>query len=135
MLADAAKAAKYPTLPRHAHVKARYEDRTANGLTRAVVDWMTLQGHFATRLDSTGTYRADLSRYIPSQQRKGMPDVFDMVNDRAVFVEVKVGRNHLSNDQKVAIADLKRAGAAVYIDQNFQGFFDWFNGPIQPPFV
>lgn len=75
-LADQRKAEKHPTLPAHARVKASYTDKTANDLTRAVVDYLTLSGHFATRLQSTGTYRADLNRYVPSQQRKGLPDVF-----------------------------------------------------------
>lgn len=135
-LADQRKATKHPTLPAHARVKAKYSDKTANGLTRAVVDYLTLSGHFATRLQSTGTYRADLNRYIPSQQRAGMPDVFAVVNGRAVHVEIKIGGDYLSNDQKHALADLQRAGAAVYVARSFQGFHDWFTAEfLTPPFA
>ncbi len=56
-LADERKAAKHPTLPAHARVKAKYSDRSANDLTRCIVDYLTLLGHFATRLQSTGTYQ------------------------------------------------------------------------------
>ena len=127
-LADQSKAAKHPTLPAHARVKAKYSDADANGLTRAVVDYLNLSGHFATRLQSTGTYRADLGKYVPSQQRRGMPDVFAVVDSRAVLIEIKVGRDTLSSDQKQTLADLKRAGASCYVAQDFQGFYDWFAG-------
>ena len=130
-LADERKAAKHPTLPAHARVKAKYSDQDANSLTRAVVDYLTLSGHFATRLQSTGTYRADLNRYVPSQQRKGMPDVFAVVEGRAVHIEIKVGKDRLSDDQKQAISDLQQAGASVFVATTFQGFYDWFIAEFQ----
>ncbi len=130
-LADQRKAAKHPTLPAHARVKAKYSDADANGLTRAIVDYLNLSGHFATRLQSTGTYRADLGKYVPSQQRRGMPDVFAVVDGRAVHIEIKVGRDALSSDQKQAISDLKQAGASVYVATTFQGFYDWFIAEFQ----
>lgn len=135
LLADATKAARHPTLPAHALVRSKYSDKKANDLTRAIVDFLNFSGYTATRLQSTGTYRADLQKFVPSQQRRGLPDIAAVVNGRAVYVEVKVGKDRLSNDQKEAIADLQRAGAAVYIASDFQGFFDWFNGFVQPPFI
>lgn len=126
MLADARKAELHPTLPPHARVKSKYSDKSANELTRAVVDWFGFQGQFATRLQSTGTYREDLKRYVPSQQRRGLPDVFAVINGRAVHVEVKVGNDRLSDDQKEAIKALQAAGAAVHVVGTFQQFFEWY---------
>ena len=130
-LADQSKAAKHPTLPAYARVKAKYSDRSANDLTRCIVDYLTLSGHFATRLQSTGTYRADLNRYIPSQQRRGLPDVYAVVHGRAVHVEIKI-KDRLSDDQKQAISDLQQAGASVFVARDFQGFYDWFNALPRP---
>lgn len=135
MLVDAAKAARHPTLPPHARVKAKYSDGSANDLTRAVVDFLTYSGHFATRLQSIGTYREDIKKFVGSQQRRGLPDVFAVVHGRAVFVEVKYGKDRLSDDQKEAIGELERAGAKVYTAKDFQGFFDWFNAQTRPPFI
>ncbi|MBO0937866.1 VRR-NUC domain-containing protein [Fibrella sp. HMF5335] len=135
MLVDAAKAAKHPTLPPHARIKAKYSDKSANDLTRCIVDFFTYSGHFATRLQSVGTYREDLKKFVGSQQRRGLPDVFAVVHGRAVHVEIKVGKDQLSNDQKEAIADLQKSGAAVYVARDFQGFFDWFNSLTRPPFI
>lgn len=125
-LADERKARKHPAVPYP--VKSKYKDSTANGLTRAIVDYLTLNGHFATRLASTGSYRADVGKFIPSQQRAGLPDILAVVNGhgQAVFVEVKAGKDRLSEVQKQAIADLVHSGAMVYVARDFEGFYGWF---------
>lgn len=134
-LADEVKVIRYPNVPAYARVKASYRDKSANGLTHCVIDWFALNGHFSTRLQSTGQYRDDLKKFVPSQQRTGLPDVFAVVNGRAVFVEVKIGKDRLSVDQKQAISDLERAGASVYVCRNFQEFYDWFAEFTRPPFA
>jgi Holliday junction resolvase len=125
-LADQRKAQRSPNFPAKYISRSKYNDRDANGLTKCVVDYLRLSGYFSTRLSSTGTYRADVGKYIPSQQRSGMPDVFAVVGGRAVFVEVKIGTDRLSDVQKETIADLEKAGAVIYIAHTFQGFYDWF---------
>ncbi|NID10634.1 VRR-NUC domain-containing protein [Fibrella aestuarina] len=130
MLADTVKQKKYPNFPAHALIKARYRDKTANDLTTAIVDWLKLQGEgngFGTRLQSTGTFREDLGKFVPSRQRRGMPDVFGIVDGIAYFVEVKVGNDKLSADQLETIDKLKQAGARVFVAENFQAFFEWWN--------
>ncbi|GAB2542814.1 VRR-NUC domain-containing protein [Spirosoma aerophilum] len=109
---------------------------TANQLTRRIVTYVQEHGGYATRLQSTGTYRDDLKKYVPSQQRAGMPDVLAVVDGRAAFVEVKVGKDKLSEVQKQTISDLERAGARVYVAQTFEGFQEWFTAYFStPPFA
>lgn len=123
-IADLRKAEKHPNVPHR--VKSKYSDKSANDLTRCIVDYCNLTGHFATRLSSTGTYRADVGKYIPSQQRLGLPDVFSVIGGRAVFIKVKIGADRLSDVQKATIADLQKAGALVYVAKDFAGFLQWF---------
>lgn len=123
-LADEDKARRYPNAPHR--VKANYSDKSANGLTHCIVDWFAFHTPFSTRLQSTGTYRADLQKFVPSQQRPGMPDVFAVVDGRAVFAEVKIGADRLSDVQKATISDLIKSGASVYVARDFQGFYDWY---------
>ncbi|GAB3931867.1 VRR-NUC domain-containing protein [Larkinella terrae] len=125
-LADQRKATKHPSFPAKYTPLSKYNDRDANGLTRCIVDYLNLSGYFSTRLASTGTYRTDLQRFVSSQQKAGLPDVFGVVEGHAVFVEVKVGKDRLSDVQKQTITQLKQAGAWVYVADNFQGFYDWF---------
>ncbi|MVM40381.1 VRR-NUC domain-containing protein [Spirosoma sp. HMF3257] len=108
---------------------------TANQLTQRIVKHVRANGGYATRQQSTGTYRDDLKKYVPSQQRAGMPDVFCIVEGRAVLVEIKAGKDKLSAVQKQTIADLERAGAWVYIAHTFEGFQEWFTAQfLTPPF-
>ncbi|GAB3509312.1 hypothetical protein GCM10027341_46180 [Spirosoma knui] len=135
-LADQRKAERSPNFPAKYIPRSKYNDRDANGLTRCIVDYCDLCGHFATRLQSTGTYRADLQKFVASQQRAGLPDVFAVVEGRAVFVEVKTGADRLSNVQKETIGDLQSAGAYVYVAHSFQEFYDWFTAQfLTPPFA
>ena len=121
-LADRRKAERSPNYI----TRSKCSDKDANGLTRCIVDYLNLSGHFATRLQSTGTYRADLQKFVPSTQRAGLPDLFAVVGGRAVFCEMKIGTDRLSDVQKETIADLEKAGAVIYIAHTFQGFYDWF---------
>lgn len=126
MLELADKRRKHPSVPERAIVKPKFEDRTANGLTHSIVCCFQLHGAFATRLSSTGTFRADIQRFVPSQQRTGLPDIMAVLNGRSIFVEVKTDGDRLSDDQKEAIADLRSAGAIVLIARDYETFWTWF---------
>ena len=131
-LADTYKAKRSPNFPAQYIPRSKYSDKTANDLTRAVIDCFYYHSHFSTRLASTGTYRADLKKFIPSQQRSGLPDVFAIVSGRAVFVEIKIGSDTLSEVQKETIQAIEKAGAAVFIAKDFASFWQWFNNTFAP---
>lgn len=99
---------------------------SANALTKRIVEHIRNRGHFATRLQSTGTYREDLKKFVPSQQRVGLPDVMAVIASQAAFIEIKVGRDRLSVDQKNAIDELEKAGAVVFVAHDFDSFVTWF---------
>lgn len=102
------------------------KSETANQLTRRIVAHIRKHGGFATRLQSTGQYRDDLKKFVPSQQVAGLPDVFGLHDGRALFVEVKTGKDVLSDQQKQTISRLEQAGAWVYIAHEFAEFEQWF---------
>lgn len=132
-LADQRKAERCPNFPAKYIPRSEYSDRDANGLTKCVVDYLTLSGHFATRLSSTGTYRADVGKYIPSQQRAGMPDVLAVIGGQAVFIEIKAGKDQLSTVQRETIKALLVAGSWVFVAHSFQEFYDWFTTQFRTP--
>lgn len=135
-LADKHKAQRSPNFPAKYIPRSHYRDRDANGLTRCIVDYLNYSGYFATRLAGTGTYRDDIKKYIPSQQRAGLPDVMAVVMGRAVFVEVKAGKDHLSENQKATIAALSQAGAWCIVVHSFEEFHRWFTAQFcSPPIV
>lgn len=99
---------------------------TANSLTRRIVSHVRKNGGFASRLASTGTYRADLKKFVASQQVAGLPDVLAVVNGQFVGIEVKIGRDTLSDVQKRTHTALTDAGATIYTARDFDAFRDWF---------
>ncbi len=119
--------------PRTAKKKGQPKTETANALTRRIVTHIRQHGGFASRISSTGTYREDLKKFVSSQQVSGLPDVMAVVSGRAVFVEVKVGRDVLSEVQKQTISGLIAAGAAVYLARDFESFTAWFTTLLALP--
>jgi hypothetical protein len=108
--------------------KARkYPDTTA-GITHKIVDFLNENGAFATRVASTGSYRVDRQRWVFSTQIKGMPDIQGAYKGKALYVEVKVGRDKLSQCQKIIKDRLENAGAWYFVAKDFESFMKWFEG-------
>lgn len=127
-LADQRKAERSPNFPTKYIPRSKYNDKDSNSLTRCIVDYLNLSSHFATRLQSIGTYREDIKKFVASQQRAGLPDVMAIVAGRAIFVEVKHShsKDRLSEVQKETINALLLSGAYVFISKDFASFYDWF---------
>jgi len=126
-LVEAQNRKRYPMIPEHARPRVRFNDQTTNDLTSAILEAFKVHGIFATRLDSKGTYNAGLGRFIPSRQRKGMPDVSALLAGRSLYVEVKckATKDKIRPDQEATIAELRRSGARVCIAEDFQEFWEW----------
>lgn len=121
---------RYPNFPARFAPKAKYDDRTANGLTRCICDFIKFSGGFATRIQSQGQYRSGINgrpgQYTYSTTRKGTADIHAVINGIHLSIEVKVGKDHQSDAQKQMQADIQRAGGHYVIARDFQQFHDWF---------
>jgi hypothetical protein len=118
---------KYPDIPPNLLAKRLYRDDTANALTKCITDYIKFNGGFATRLNSTGSYRADLGRYVFSNQAKGMPDVQGVIGGKPLYIEVKTGRDRLSVDQAKVKNKLEASGGLYFVATCFQDFKTWFD--------
>lgn len=120
--------------PRTSPAKKRQpKAETANGLTRKIVQHIRQHGGFASRISSTGTYREDIRKFVASQQRAGLPDIYGLLDGRSMWIEVKVGRDVLSEVQKQTISGLIAAGAAVWVARDFDSFTQWFSALLALP--
>ena len=45
---------KFPNVPLFAIPVPKFSDKTANGLTKCIIEFLTLSGHFAERVNSMG---------------------------------------------------------------------------------
>ena len=132
---------KYPSLPEYAIKKTKYTDKTANGLTKCIIDFIILNGCHAERINIEGrliderkhvtnvvgiTKVIGSMKYIPTTGTKGSADISATIKGRSVKIEVKIGKDRQSDHQKRYQEMIERAGGVYIIAKDFQGFYDWF---------
>lgn len=138
-LALAENRKRYPNFPDSARPKAKYSDKTANGLTKCIVDWVKLNGYHAERINTMGvpidkrkivTDVVGRQRQIGSMQwrkgggTKGSADVQGVIDGRIYYFEVKIGQDRQSEAQKEFQRSVESAGAKYFIIRNFDEFID-----------
>ena len=98
---------RYPSMPETARTCKKYEDRTANGLTRCVIDFIRFMGGQAERINCTGRYQ----------------------DNTTVFTDV-VGRTRsIGSGQWLPSSGTKaveRAGGIYLIVRSFAEFYEWY---------
>lgn len=138
-MADAEARAKHPTCP---HLAPRiYNDKTANGLTKCVIDFLRLSGYQAERISCTGRYVdgtkvvTDIldrkmiigsGAWLPTSGQKGTADVSATIRGRSVKIEIKI-KDLQSEDQKRYQADIERSGGLYWMVRSFTGFMNLYN--------
>ena len=114
---------KYPTLPAAAAIPRQYSDQTANGLTRAILDYLRLRGGYATRINTTGQIRA--GKWVKGTTSRGTADIMAVYQGFHLSIEVKIGRDRMSRHQLATRDNVEAAGGLYFIARDFQSFFDW----------
>jgi hypothetical protein len=117
-------------------IRGKWEDETANGLTRAIVDFFQYIGGHFTRVNVMGTprKRSDGSMFFtPSTTREGTADIVGVYNGRYVAVEVKIGLDRQSKDQKEVQKEIEQAGGIYIVAKTFPQFTDEFRKYLLSP--
>ena len=140
-LANAAKRIKYPNTPAAFIPKTKYSDRTANGLTKCILDFLQLSGHQAERInriarpidtrqevtDVLGRTRVIGSiQFIKSGGTNGSADISAIMQGRAVKIEIKIGKDKQSSEQKQYQQAVEKAGGTYVIATSFVQFYEWY---------
>lgn len=115
----------YPNVPEYALAPPKYSDKTSNELTRAIIDYIRLNGGYCTRINTMGQVRA--GKWVKGTTTRGTADLHAAISGRHVSIEIKVGRDKLSPAQIKQAGIIERAGGLYYVARNFPDFFDWFN--------
>jgi hypothetical protein len=117
-------------------------DKTANGLTKCIIDWITLKGGYANRINTQGQARVhkvpryniltgkteyrDSVQWTPSTTRIGTPDIDAIIHGKAVKIEVKIGKDKLSEAQKKHLEDIAKAGGLYFVAKDMESFINWY---------
>lgn len=142
VLSHEMKRQKYPTVPAEWLAKTKYNDRTANGLTRCVIDFLTFKGWQAERINSMGrmvddrkTYIDVIGRYktigsvkwVKGTSTAGTADISATIAGRSVKIEIKIGADRQSHWQRNYQQMIERSGGLYFIAKSFQEFYEWYN--------
>jgi len=124
---NAAIKAKFPNVPAHSVMEAAkfffrntaHREYLSKWLEQASVWWLNNEGAMCKKVETTGKLikgKSGKDVYIKHRAaKKGEPDISGVLNGKAFYIEIKVGRDRLSDDQKSYIQRLERAGAKVAV--------------------
>lgn len=126
-LANEAARKKFPSIPIECLAPRMYRDDSANALTKCITAYMTLRGAFSSRLSNTGVYDARLGQYRATTAKKGLPDVLGTYNGRSLFIEVKYGKDRMSEHQKKIESEQTASGGLYFAAHDFTTFKLWFD--------
>ncbi|MDZ7739938.1 MAG: VRR-NUC domain-containing protein [Bacteroidales bacterium] len=113
---------EHPNTPAHVIAPRTFRDDTANGLTACIVAYLKLKNAFVSRLNNTGIFDHKLKRYRPGTNRKGLPDILSTYQGQSLFIEVKAGRDKLSEHQEKIRQEQQESGGIYYTARNFKDF-------------
>ena len=129
----------HPNYPPDYIPKTMYKDSTANGLTKAICDYINYHGYQAERINTMGTAREKKTTagkvigvtWTKGTSTAGSADISATIKGRSVKIEVKIGRDRQSDAQKRYQENIERAGGTYIIAKDFDSFVEWYEKFIQ----
>lgn len=115
-------------IPDKLHMDFKFVDNTANGLTKAIMTYLKINGHFAARINSGATYDPRLGIYRKgSGATTGMADINAVVNGKSISIEVKIGKDKMRESQKIVKEQIEKSGGIYIFVRSFDDFISQFN--------
>ena len=137
-LSDKITSKKYSNIPMHARPRKVYRANSANELTKAILAYFELKGIKAWRQASEGRYlmgrsyhdlngrvRQEKGMYIPRfKGGKGAGDITATIPPygRRLEIEIKWGKDRLSEAQKEFKEEIESMGAVYMVTKTWEDF-------------
>jgi hypothetical protein len=126
---------RHPSFPEAYFVKKKWDDKTANGLTKAITSFIQFNGFQAERINTMGVARENKRTdgkvigvtWTKGTSTAGSADISATIRGRSVKIEVKVGKDRQSEAQKRYQESIERAGGVYIIARDFDTFVEWFD--------
>lgn len=113
----------------HGVPRKGYTATTTNGLTTCVMDWLKYHDCYANRINTMGVQRRDKNgqmKWTKSATRKGTADIDAIVAGRPVKIEIKVGKDKMSDSQRAERSRVHAVGGVYIVVANMTEFIAWF---------
>ena len=97
----------------------------ASTLTNKIINHIYSSGGFAWRAQSSGVFdqRQGSYRFAP---KKGVSDVLACFRGRLIAIEIKIGKDHLSDEQIGFMKNIIHTGGIAIIATSYEQFIsDW----------
>jgi hypothetical protein len=120
---------KHPSVPDYAIPRLKFNDKTANGLTKCIIDFIRLDGGHAERVNSTGKVikQGRAYRWVYGTGTRGSSDIHAVKAGKSVMIEIKIGKDKQSQHQKDYQAKIEASGAIYWIVVDFEDFIAKWN--------
>lgn len=97
-----------------------------NSLTAAVIKYLELEGHYASRVQSQGQYSAKRGRWIKSTVKRGIGDIIACIDGQFVMIEIKTGKDKQSDWQKETERQVVKAGGKYWVIKEIGQFLEYY---------
>lgn len=104
-----------------------YDDRSANGLTNCISDFVKHLGGYCNRINTVGMVRKIHGRMVftPGNGNKGAADLRILFGGRSFDVEVKI-KDRQSEAQKKEQQRIQAAGGIYVVCRSFEQFLNYW---------
>lgn len=134
---------KYPNVPPYALTIHDYTDKTANGLTRCIIDWINFNDGQAERISNTGRFVVGVkigmdvigrkravgsNKWIKGTGTNGTADISAIIKGKNGYpiswkIEVKIGKDRQSEAQQAYQLKIEQVGGVYSIVKDFDMFY------------
>lgn len=102
------------------------KSKGTNLLAKMIAWQLRNDGHYTYRNNTTGVprrMRDGSIKWVPgSTYAKGAGDIFSTINGRACFIEIKVGKDRVSEAQEKFKAGIEKSGGVYVVVRTFDEF-------------
>ena len=93
----------------------------ASNLTNQIIDYIYSVGGYAWRASSVGVYDTKTHAYRTAP-KKGVSDVLACWKGKLIAVEIKIGKDRLSDEQAGFLCNIIHAGGIAFTAKDFDNF-------------
>ena len=86
-----------------------------------------VRGGVGYRINNGATYDAKKRIYRAGVQRKGIPDIIGIIDGRFIGIEVKIGKDRQSADQKEIEKEIVDVGGVYFIAKSYDDYLQKIN--------
>jgi len=94
---------------------------TATELTNQIIDHLYRAGGYAWRASSVGVFDSKRAMFRASA-KKGVADILAVYKGQLIAIEVKIGKDRLSDEQEGFLKNIENAGGRYIVARDFGQF-------------